>query len=291
VRPYLDPVPLPTGYTFKAVHAIGAHGLVLCALDPCGIERAIKTRGSEGRFPADLFRREMALQASLDIPGAVPVLHSWSDSSGDGIVLPWLPVRLSDLPPLPSHELIAIFELLAQTVVGLHWSGVVHRDITPDNILFANTSARQPWLADFGMAVHMGSPNYVAPAIRTTRGYAWVDSPAPNDPRQDSFALAVSMWFALTGVLPPLKPSSASLRNLARRRKVSIPRGWISRFARWLTHPPQPQSLLAEVRHMHVVLINGNRPNQLRSLLKSLVFWITLVGLLVVATCIALALN
>lgn len=279
----MDPVPLPTGYTLKAVHAIGAHGLVLCALDPCGIERAIKTRGSGGQFPADLFRREMAIQASLDIPGAVPVLHSWSDSSGDGMVLPWLPIRLSELTPLPAHELIAIFELLAQTVVGLNWSGVAHRDITPDNILFVDTSARQPWLADFGMAVHIGSPIHVAPAIRCTKGYAWLDSPSPTDPRQDSFALAVSMWFALTGALPPTKPTSASLRKLARQRGVSVPRAWISRFARWLTHPPQPPSLLAEVRHMHVLFINGSRPNQLRSILTSVVFWTAIASVLAVA--------
>jgi serine/threonine protein kinase len=204
-------------------------------------------------------------------------------SSGDGMVLPWLPIRLSELTPLPAHELIAIFELLAQTVVGLNWSGVAHRDITPDNILFVDTSARQPWLADFGMAVHIGSPIHVAPAIRCTKGYAWLDSPSPTDPRQDSFALAVSMWFALTGALPPTKPTSASLRKLARQRGVSVPRAWISRFARWLTHPPQPQSLLAEVRHMHVLFINGSRPNQLRSILTSVVFWTAIASVLAVA--------
>lgn len=257
--PYLDPVPLPVGYTLKAVHAIGAHGLVLCALDPQGIERAVKTRGSEGRFPAELFRREMALQASLDISGIVPVLHSWSDATGDGMVLPWLPTRLSDRTPLQFQEVIVIFEHLAQTVVDLHGSGVIHRDISPDNILFADASNKQPWLADFGMAVHIGNPSYLIPAIRGTRGYVWLASPSSTDPRQDSYALVVSMWFALTGALPPPKPTFSNLKQLARQRGISIPRTWFSRFARWLSHPPQPRSLLAEVRQMHAQLSDGSR--------------------------------
>jgi len=52
-------------------------------------------------------------------------------------------------PGLPLAECIAILRDVARALAFAHDKGVVHRDIKPDNILLAGTSAA---VADFGIA-------------------------------------------------------------------------------------------------------------------------------------------
>ena len=56
-----------------------------------------------------------------------------------------------------------VADLLDQLLDGLeyaHEAGVVHRDVTPANLLLDATGAGRPhlWLADFGLAVRSGEP-------------------------------------------------------------------------------------------------------------------------------------
>lgn len=66
---------------------------------------------------------------------------------------------LGDYGPL-GEELVA--DLLDQLLAGLahaHGAGLVHRDVTPANLLLDATGDGRPhlWLADFGLAVRSGS--------------------------------------------------------------------------------------------------------------------------------------
>ncbi len=99
------------------------------------------------------FKREVLLAAQLQHPHIVPVL-----ASGDADGLPWftmpyvegesLRTRLGR-GPLRIGEITGILRDVARALEFAHDHGVVHRDIKPDNVLLAGSSAT---VTDFGIA-------------------------------------------------------------------------------------------------------------------------------------------
>ncbi|MBQ9338210.1 MAG: serine/threonine protein kinase [Lentisphaeria bacterium] len=96
--------------------------------------------------------------------------------------------------------------IIQQAAEALHcvWTerGIVHRDIKPDNIMFADDGIVK--ITDFGMAVCSadwsgdsdriaGSPAYMSPELF---------SGAKPDPRCDIYSLGVTLYQMLTGRLP-----------------------------------------------------------------------------------------
>ena len=100
------------------------------------------------------FRREIMLAAKLQHPHIVPVL-----SSGDAGGLPWFTMPFVEGESLRanawradrcrSDEVTGILRDVARALEFAHGHGVVHRDIKPDNVLLAGSSAT---VTDFGIA-------------------------------------------------------------------------------------------------------------------------------------------
>lgn len=162
---------------------------------------------------AERFRREITLAASLQHPHIVPLLSAGSGT--DGVlyyVMPYvggasLRQRLAQGGELPIPEAVKILREVADALAYAHRHGVVHRDIKPDNILYAEGHAI---VADFGVAkalaasghhgtltsigVALGTPAYMAPE------QALAD-PA-TDHRADVYAFGVLAYELLTGETP-----------------------------------------------------------------------------------------
>lgn len=119
-----------------------------------------------------------------------------------------LAALIGDFGPLPPR---LVAELLRQACEGLgaiHSAGVVHRDITPANLLLRATGTARPHLlvSDFGVAGLIDGPRLTHTAYSVgTPGYAAPEQQAGADPNpaQDLFALGRVCQEMLTGLRPP----------------------------------------------------------------------------------------
>ncbi|WP_238016984.1 AAA family ATPase [Dactylosporangium sp. AC04546] len=109
--------------------------------------------------------------------------------------------------PLPGRELLSLATRLARAVAAIHRRGVMHRDITPANILIAPDGA--PCLVDFFLATPfaeirpdfthhtqiVGTLAYLAPEQTGRTGRA-------VDQRADLYALGATLYELATGAPP-----------------------------------------------------------------------------------------
>ncbi|MCK9931182.1 diguanylate cyclase [Frankia sp. Mgl5] len=110
--------------------------------------------------------------------------------------------------PMDPAELVDLAGALARAVAGMHGRGVLHRDISPANIV-VNRAGNRPYLIDFalattateiqpGFAHHneiVGTVPYLAPEQT-----GWTGSPV--DQRADLYAVGATLYELATGAPP-----------------------------------------------------------------------------------------
>ncbi|MDG6107027.1 AAA family ATPase [Dactylosporangium aurantiacum] len=126
--------------------------------------------------------------------------------------------------PLATGRLIGLALALARAVAGMHRRGVMHRDITPANIVVSG--AGTPYLVDFALATSfaelrpgftphseiVGTLAYLAPEQTGRTG-------RPVDQRADLYALGATLYELATGAPPfgwgdPLRLTHAHLARV-----------------------------------------------------------------------------
>jgi Tol biopolymer transport system component len=166
------------------------------------------------------FLHEIAVAARLTHPHVLPLLDS-----GESCGLPWYTMpfvegetlrgRLARERQLPLEEALRIAREVGDALDHAHRQGVVHRDVKPENVMFA---AGHAVLADFGIAgaleasgsdrltatgVILGTPDYLSPE-QAMGGRA-------ADGRADQYALACVLYEMLAGQPPFSGPTTESL--------------------------------------------------------------------------------
>jgi serine/threonine-protein kinase len=169
-------------------------------------------------FGADRFLREIAIAARLSHPHLVPLIDS---GEVDG-VLYYVSVyvaggslrdRLRREGRLSIQDSVRIAREVGDGLDYAHRAGFVHRDVKPENILFADGHAM---LADFGIArafcedddmesvtgagIVLGTPEYMSPEQ--------VSGERQLDARSDVYSLGCVVFEMLTGE-PPHRGASA----------------------------------------------------------------------------------
>ena len=170
------------------------------------------------------FLDEIRIVARLAHPHILPLLDS---GDAGGILYYAMPLvsggslreRLARTPRLPLADAMQVLREVASALEYAHREGYVHRDVKPENILFAEGHAV---LADFGIArggrgredvtdvgLVLGTPEYMSP--EQAAGESTVDG------RSDGYSLACIAYEMLAGE-PPLRgesPRSTMARQVA----------------------------------------------------------------------------
>jgi serine/threonine-protein kinase len=149
------------------------------------------------------FQRECDALTALHHPNIVPILGS-GEHDGCG----YLAMRLAGggnlaeliaSGPVPPERALPILAGVASALDAAHAAGLVHRDVTPGNILLHGSGT---WLADFGIARRLdatiltgegqliGTAGYMAPEVLAGARAA---------PASDRYALAAVAFTTLTG--------------------------------------------------------------------------------------------
>lgn len=159
------------------------------------------------------FRKEASLIfGSFDLPGICPVLDFFEENGTAYIVEEYLSEGslkqyLSDTSQgrIDWNECLSLFMPVMEGLSHLHAMGIVHRDISPDNLMLDSKGRLR--LIDFGAsAVENSLKEDYAPPEQFSR-------PEDTGPWSDIFSLCAVMYEALTGQKAPSAISRINSRN------------------------------------------------------------------------------
>jgi serine/threonine protein kinase/Flp pilus assembly protein TadD len=170
---------------------------------------------------AERFLREIGIVARLSHPHIVPLIDSGNAGGVLYYVSPYvaggsLRDRLTRERRLPVRDVLRIAREVGYALDYAHRNGFVHRDVKPENILFADGQAV---LADFGVARAYGARDAEPAADAVTEAGLALGTPAYMSPEQasgdrdlgmpsDVYSLACVVYEMLAGE-PPLLGASA----------------------------------------------------------------------------------
>lgn len=102
---------------------------------------------------------------------------------------------------IPAEELFPMVEPLFHALSIIHENGLIHRDISPDNLMLENGKVR---LLDFGCA-REASRGTETMTIALKHGYAPIEQyqQKGQGPWTDIYALSATIYYCLTGKVPP----------------------------------------------------------------------------------------
>jgi serine/threonine-protein kinase len=175
----------------------------------CAVKVMHADLGDDHDFAAR-FVREAHSAARLSHPNVVAVNDQGDDEGVPFLVMEHVPGRtlrdvIRDESPMAPERALALLEPVLAALAEAHRSGLIHRDVKPENVLIADDGRVK--VADFGLArafdtntahtatggLLIGTVSYLAPELIVN---------GRSDPRSDVYAAGVLLFEMLTGRKP-----------------------------------------------------------------------------------------
>lgn len=189
----------------------GSQGVVYLATDP-QLERqvAIKTLQvdvSENGNKKKRLMQEARTVSKLQHPNIVPVYEAADHEGKPYLVFEYVEgVSLREIikkkAPLEARQAVSLMAQILDGVSYAHKRGIVHRDLSPANILIAGNDV--PRVMDFGISVMTGANRHPEGDFSGTICYMSPEhfSKAPLLPQSDIFSLGLILYEMLVGKPP-----------------------------------------------------------------------------------------
>ena len=225
---------------YEVVERIASGGMaeVYKAFQP-GIERFVAIKVMHGHLAqaddfVQRFQREARSVGRLLHPNILGLIDFDVDGEMYYMVMEYIPggtlrSYLNTQQRLPIEEALRITAQLADALSYAHQQGMIHRDIKPGNVMFADETYQHVVLTDFGIArllddaearltlpgAVFGTPSYMSP--EALRG-------EPVDARSDLYSLGVMLYEMVTGQRPYVAETPYSLLMKLTKEPLTPPR-------------------------------------------------------------------
>ena len=180
----------------------------------CGDEAGVRFRNNKERF----LREAKMLARFSQVPEIVQVRNFFLANNTAYIVMEYVDgITLKQYVRdhggrLSMAQTLAILGPVIQTMGKVHKAGLVHRDISPDNIMMLPDGTAK--LLDFGAVRDVGAAAVDKNLTKSTEailkpGYAPIEQYLAHGnlgPWTDVYALCGTIFFCLTGQVPPASP-------------------------------------------------------------------------------------
>jgi len=196
------------GYIVERALGTGGSGQVYLVRDAEGALAALKRVDAQhDEIAAERLRREVRALMAVRHPAVPRVLDAELEDDDTFVVFEYiegscLVDEVSANGPLHGEDLAFFAERIAGALEAAHAAGLVHRDVTPSNVMMSPAGAV---LIDFGLSHHTedsrltrdglvsGTAGYVAPEV--------IDGEEPGADA-DRWAWAATVAYAMTGKAP-----------------------------------------------------------------------------------------
>ncbi|WP_433300496.1 serine/threonine-protein kinase [Actinoplanes sp. CA-030573] len=185
--------------------------------------KVLSPRLADDRAFRDRLRQEALAAARLSHPHITGIFDFGESPLNKNLTVPYVVMELNDgesvsarvtrQGPLPWREAVTMAAEVASALATAHARGVVHRDVTPANVMLTAAGAK---VVDFGISAIvgerdaapdgslLGTPAYLAPERLAG---------AQVSAATDIYALGLLLYRALTGRLPwPAETTAEALR-------------------------------------------------------------------------------
>lgn len=214
------------GYVVERPLGAGGSGQVYLVRDAEGMPAALKRVDAQhDEVAAERLRREVRALMAIRHPAVPRVRDAELDEDETFVVFEFikgesLAADVANRGPLAGDELAFCAERIAGALEAAHAAGLVHRDVTPSNVMMSPEGAV---LIDFGLShrpeddrltregLVSGTAGYVAPEV--------IDGAEPGV-IADRWSWAATVAYAMTGEAPFGTGSSAIRRTLQGKWKV-----------------------------------------------------------------------
>src|SRR3954469_106378 len=228
---------------FEPVEVLGAGGMgAVYRAQDISLNRSValkllRREYSEHPEITKQFEHEAAVTALINHPNVVKVYSTGTDHGIFYIAMELVDKgSLDDLMTLQGKvseaQVLEVGIQVAQGLRAAYRQGLIHRDIKPGNILFAQ--AHHAKIVDFGLAAPINASGAVAGERWGPAYYAVparLDQPPMEDFRSDIYSLGATLFHALAG-RPPYEAESATMVALKHLKSQPVS---IATYAPWVS--------------------------------------------------------